>query len=261
MEQSAHLGNMDPNYVPDEYKEQYDVIELPSQGILYTNKKSNVKVSFLTTMDENILSSPNIVNSGKLIDILLERKVKDLGFDTKDLLEGDRMAILIYLRSTGLGEIYKQAVIHPTTGKIVEGEIDLNNLKQKKLDIQPDDKGHFDFELPHSKQMVKFRLLTGRDEDEVDILDKSLMERNNDDISQKITLRLERQIMQIGDIDDKLRLSGIIKKMSIKDSRTLRKYMTKIEPGIDFETVATIQGGVEAATFLTIRTNFLWPEF
>ena len=45
MEQSAHIANLDPNFVPDEFKEQYDVIELPSQGILYTNKKSTVKVS------------------------------------------------------------------------------------------------------------------------------------------------------------------------------------------------------------------------
>ena len=132
MEQSPHIANMDPNFVPDEYKEQYDVLELPSQGILYKNKKSSVKVSYLTTIDENILSSPNIINSGKLIDILLERKVKDLGFDTKDLLEGDRMAILIFLRSTGLGDKYTQAVVDPETGKVVPGEIDLPSLTQKK---------------------------------------------------------------------------------------------------------------------------------
>ena len=44
MEQSPHIANMDPNFVPDEYKEQYDVLELPSQGILYNNKKSNMKI-------------------------------------------------------------------------------------------------------------------------------------------------------------------------------------------------------------------------
>ncbi len=57
MEQSPSIANMDPTFVPDEYKEQYDVIDLPSQGILYPNKKSTVKVSYLTTIDENILSS------------------------------------------------------------------------------------------------------------------------------------------------------------------------------------------------------------
>jgi len=260
MEQSPHIADMNPNFVPDEYKEQYDVIELPSQGILYPNKKSTVKVSYLTTIDENILSSPNIVDSGGLVDILLERKVKDLGFDTNDLLDGDRMAILLFLRSTGLGDKYTQPVLDPKTGKVVAGEIDLPSLKQKKLTVQPDENGEFDFELPQSKYRVKFRFLTGKDENEIEEQDQSLMERNGDGISQKITLRLERQIMEINGDRDKISLSNTIKKLSLKDSRSLRKYMTELEPGIDFNTTATIQGGVEVATFLRIGTNFLWPE-
>ena len=261
MEQSPSIANMDPTFVPDEYKEQYDVIELPSQGILYPNKKSTVKVSYLTTIDENILSSPNIINSGKLVDILLERKVKDLGFDTKDLLEGDRMAILIFLRATGLGDKYTQAVLDPNSGKVVSGEIDLPSLKQKKLTIQPDENNEFDFELPQSRYKVKFRFLTGKDEEEIDLQDTTLMERNGDEVSHKITLRLERQIMQINDDRDKMKLSSIIKKLTLKDSRALRKYMSDLEPGMDFNTDATIQGGVEVATFLRIGPNFLWPEY
>ena len=72
---------IDPNYVPDEYKVPYDIIELPSQGLLYKNKKSKVKVEYLTAYDENVLTSPNLLNSGKVLDVLIERKVKDLGFD------------------------------------------------------------------------------------------------------------------------------------------------------------------------------------
>ncbi len=87
------------------------------------------------------------------------------------------------------------------------------------------------------------------------------MERNGDEVSHKITLRLERQIMQINDDRDKMKLSSIIKKLTLKDSRALRKYMSDLEPGMDFNTTATIQGGVEVATFLRIGPNFLWPEF
>ena len=53
---------IDPNYVPEEYKVPYDVIELPSQGLLYKNKKSSVKVEYLTAYDENILTAPNLLN-------------------------------------------------------------------------------------------------------------------------------------------------------------------------------------------------------
>ena len=60
---------MDPTYVPEEYKVPFDLIELPSQGILYPDKKSSVKVEFLTANDENILTSPNILNNGKFINV------------------------------------------------------------------------------------------------------------------------------------------------------------------------------------------------
>ena len=55
----------------------YDVIELPSQGKLYLGNKSTVKVEYLTATDENILTSPNLLQSGKVLDILLKSKVKD----------------------------------------------------------------------------------------------------------------------------------------------------------------------------------------
>ena len=58
-------SQLDPNYVPPEYAIPYDVLELPSQGIVYPNKKSTVKVEFLTAFDETVLTSPNISNSNK----------------------------------------------------------------------------------------------------------------------------------------------------------------------------------------------------
>ena len=33
----------------------YDVVELPSRGIHYENKKKSLRVSYLTASDENIL--------------------------------------------------------------------------------------------------------------------------------------------------------------------------------------------------------------
>ena len=40
MEDSNNILN--PNYVPEDYKVPHDIIELPSQGLLYPNKKSQV---------------------------------------------------------------------------------------------------------------------------------------------------------------------------------------------------------------------------
>ena len=55
----------------------YDVVELPSRGIMYPNKKKSVKVAYLTAADENILSSPNLIATNKIVDELLKRKILD----------------------------------------------------------------------------------------------------------------------------------------------------------------------------------------
>lgn len=251
---------MDPNFVPDEYKVPYDIIELPSQGLLYHNKKSSVKVEYLTAYDENILTSPNILANGKIIDVLIERKVKDLGFDPKLLVEGDRMAIILFLRVSAFGEKYIQPVFHPITKKIVEGEIDLTTLKNKKLVVKPDENGFFDFKLPKSERNIKFRFLTGKDEEEIEILDEQLKERNKSEISSKTTLRLERSIMEIDGEKDKIKISNILKSLPLLDVRKLNNYMTEIEPGVDFKATARTQGGESVETFLRINKNLFWPD-
>lgn len=249
---------MSPNFVPDEYKVPFDVIELPSQGLLYKNKKASVKVEYLTAFDENILTSPNLLNNGKVLDVLIERKVKDLGFDPKELLNGDRIAILLYLRTTGLGNEYNQMVFNKDS-ELVEGIIDLTTLKTKKLEVNPDENNEFDFILPSSNKKIKFRLLTAKDDDEINEIDKKVLEKNKG-VSTLQTLRLERSIMEIDGERDKMKISHTIKMLNLIDVRKLNKYITDIEPGIDFKTVARTQGGESIDCFLRMGRSFWYPE-
>jgi hypothetical protein len=249
---------VDPNYVPSEYKVPYDIIELPSQGILYPNGKSSVKIEYLTAYDENILTSPNLLSNGKFVDVLLKNKVKELGFDVDDLLAGDRIAILLFLRATGLGNEYSQLVID-NSGKVVEGIIDLSSLKTKKLEVTPDNNNEFDFILPNSDKKIKFRLLTGKDESEIDVMDEENKEKNNI-ISMSSSLRLERSIMEIDGVRDKMKISHTLKTLNLLDIRKFKKYITEIEPGIDFNTTARIHGGESVSCFLRLGRNFWDPK-
>jgi hypothetical protein len=78
-----------------QFQVPFDVIPLPSNGLLYPNNQSTVKVEYMTATDENILTSPNLIKSGKVIDILLERKIKESPVPLNDLLIGDRNAIML----------------------------------------------------------------------------------------------------------------------------------------------------------------------
>jgi hypothetical protein len=252
--------NLDPNYVPEDLKTPYDVLELPSQGILYKNKQKSVKVEYLTAMDESILTSPNISSGNKMISILLKRKVKDLGFDVEDLLDGDRTAIMLFLRVTSFGEDYKQLVWDDNLGDYVEGVIDLSKLNQKKLVVNPDEKGEFEYTLPKTNKKVTFTLLTGRDDEIVESRNEEYNKRTSDGTSNKTLFRLEQQIKSIDGERDKIMVSNILKRLPIIDSRSLRKYIDEITPGLDFKTVARTQGGESIETFLRFNSTFFWPE-
>jgi hypothetical protein len=199
-------NELSPDFIPEEYRTPYDIIELPSQGILYKNNKKSVKVEYLTAMDETILTSPNISNGGKIIDILIKRKVKDLGFDPSDLLIGDRTALMIFLRVTAFGEDYTQLVFNSKSGEFEEGIINLSSLKQKKLTIRPDENGEFEFLLPKSNKKVTFSLLTGKDEEIIDIREKEDLKRNADGVSNKLIFTLEQQIKSIDGERDKIKI-------------------------------------------------------
>ena len=132
-------------------------------------------------------------------------------------------------------------------------------IKTKNLTIKPDEKNEFDYELPISKKRVKFRILTQKDEDEIEEIDKKLMEKN-DNIPTTNSLKLERSIMEVDGERDKMKISHILKNLKIMDVRKFNKYITEIEPGLDLNVVARTQGGESVSTFLRIGRAFWNPD-
>lgn len=238
----------------------YDVIPLPSKGLLYPSKKETIEVRYLVGEDENILTSPNLLQSGKFIDVLLERKIRDKDLKPSDLLVGDRNAILIWLRATGYGEMYPVTIIHPETGEEVETEVDLTTLKQKPLGAQPDENGYFDFVLPMSKKAVKFRLLTAKDEDEINKRHEA-QSRLKKDFPDTVTYKLGTQIMSVDGNTDKEWIHNFVRVMPARDSLALRKYIADIEPGIDLNVTVEVPGGEPIESFLVIGPDFFWPDY
>ena len=219
---------MEPLTQQTQYQETlspYDIIDLPSGGILYPNKISKAKVEYLNALDESILTSPNMMRGGKFIDILIKKKVKDLGgMDSLDLLSGDRMAIILFLRTTGFGPLYNVPItLNDGSDKTVMGEIDLSSIKPKSLSAKPDEKNEFDYKLPMSGKMVKFRFLTGRDEIEIDLKDEAYSERTNSSISEKSRFRLESMIIPIRDSVSRTfkKSSSVFSFTSTSDSRVV----------------------------------------
>ena len=148
------------NYNPEA---AFDVIPLPSKGEGYKDKISKASVAYLTAYDENMIVSPNLYRDNLILDYILQEKLLSQEIDPMDLLEGDRDAIILFLRASGYGNEYPITATDDATGKEFESVVDLSKLKYKEFNLKGDTNGWFEFELPVSKKIVKFRFPTHRD--------------------------------------------------------------------------------------------------
>lgn len=72
------------------------------------------------------------------------------------------------MRATSYGTDFPIAVDDPETGKRIESVVDLTTIKYKPFTLESDENGHFEYILPLSKDVVKFKFLTRKEEKEID---------------------------------------------------------------------------------------------
>ena len=201
--------------------------------------------------------------------------------DPLDLLEGDRDAIILFLRKNGYGDEYPITATDDATGKEFDTVVNLSDLKFKEFDLKGDSNGWFPYTLPESGVEVKFRFPTHRDtlilermkkaediklmkasiKEHVEELDTFIETENRlkaedktkvrqairtienwgEDMEEEelkynytLTNKLNLLVMAVNGITDRQYISDFIRKMRAKDSSSLRKYIAKNEPGIDY---------------------------
>lgn len=242
---------------PSQANIPYDLVPLPSKGMFYNKPIDKVKVTYLTAADENLLSSPNLVQSGGLIDELLRRKIIGGDIKIEEMLECDKQAVLIFLRNTSFGPTYTFNLTDPKTNKQFEHVHDLSNVSMKEFDLIADDKGEFEYVLPLTQKKVKFKFLNSQNEKELESLDEAYKGR----ISPRITKKMELLIQEIEGERDKGALAQMIQGMPIKDSQEFRQYVRVNEPGLDLKVTTIAPSGEEVTTYVVLGAHFFRPFF
>lgn len=144
----------------------YDLVPLPSKGQCYPYKVPSLAVAEITAADENLIAAPQMYRDGKIIDVLLERKILDKNIKPADLCQGDREAILLWLRLSSYGPEYPIYATNPDTGKRYEVEARLDQFDYKPFNLKGDENGHFEW-IASNGDVFKFRYFTNKDEEEL----------------------------------------------------------------------------------------------
>ena len=195
---------------------KYDVIPIPSKGEAYKSKLKKIPVAYLTAYDENLIVSPNLYKDGSFLDYMLKTKIMTNEIDPDDLLPGDRDAIILWLRGSGYGPEYPVTATDNVTGEKFETVVDLTQLKPKKFTLKGDANGYFNFELPFSKDKIKFKFLSYKDLKKLEKMEENENVKLKKGKVDEICDQLREYLSNDEDIDRplKLKLNEAIKTIS-----------------------------------------------
>jgi hypothetical protein len=247
-----------------------EIVDLPSGGKMYTEghplSKGTVEIKYMTAKEEDILASQNLIRKGVVLDKLFESVVVEEGLDIGDIFIGDKNAILLATRILGYGPEYKAEVIDPSSGEPQEVQIDLSKIQIKDLDSSKlNSENKYNFELPISKKKIVFKLLTHKDEGDINAEIQAiqrLQKKGSEPVSQEVSTRLRYMIQEVDGNTDRGFINNWVKNnLLARDSRALRNYVRDISPDLDltFHFISDITGEEEALD-IPFGVGFFYPS-
>ena len=249
-----------------------EVVSLPSEGFFYSEdhplKSGKVRIKYMTAREEDILTSKNLIQKGIVLDELLKALIVDNGdgkaVDMDDILLGDKNAILISARILGYGANYEFEMQDPNSGEKTKDSIDLNMLKTKNIDFDSCEEGKntFTFKLPISEKNIEFKLLTHKDEKEIEIeLKKMRKFTKAGGVEPEITTRMKRSLISVDGNTDRGEINRFVDvEFLAQDARKFREYLGSVSPDVDMKYMYTSDDGTETEVTVPMTVNFFWPS-
>ena len=259
-----------------DYKFPTEIIELPSNGLVYPKdnplSSGKIELKYMTAKEEDILTTQSYIKDGSVLDRLFQSLIVSNGdglpIKYVDLVVGDKNAIMVASRILGYGKEYNVEVTDPFGGEKQKETIDLTQFENKEYDGSNQielHKNEFEFELPQSKRLITFQLLTESKErkvkHELEAVKKQ-SKKMGDVTSKELTTRLKNMVVSVdGDSDKNVINRFVDNELFAIDSKALRSYIKEIGPDIDltWEFISD-ETGERKEMSMPMGTNFFWPE-
>jgi hypothetical protein len=237
-------------------------VELPSKGLLYPTENplssGTIEMKYMTAKEEDILSNQNYIRQGVVFDKLLSSLiVSKINYD--DLTIGDKNAVLIAARVLGYGKDYQIKYAHPVTGEDEIITVDLAEIKNKEVDYSLfNNANEFTFTLPQSKNEITFKILTHKDERQIEDELKGLKKVN---LSAEVTTRLKQSIIAVNGSREKKDIRDFVDNFLLaSDAKALREYMRTVSPDLDLTfTFIGSDGYTQEGVDLPLGVSFFYP--
>ena len=230
-----------------------EIVTLPSKGRLYPEdsplSSGEVEIRYMTTKDEDILTTQSYIQKGIMLDKLLESVIVTKGVNVDDLTVGDKQALLLQTRVLGYGSSYEVKV----NGK--RHTIDLTKIGEKGRPDLFENSPYIDYQLAKANKKVKLKVLTSKESqeisDEVSALEEKGLPTN------ELTLTLSKVISSLdGETNQEKIRKFVSEDLLAIDSLALRTFLESVTPDIDLSVEI---GGEEVE--IPIGINFFYPSY
>jgi len=193
---------------------------IPSRGLFYPSRENYLLLNQLTYVEENLLTSEFLVDSGKAMEFVLKNILVEQNVDPKDLLTGDVQAIGLFLRSYAYGDNLELEFDCHHCGFNEEVPVRLSSFQMKDIIAAPED-GLIPMMLDGTGLIFMFKPLTyfeemGMTKAKLTSLDRIIYMTHS-----------------INGLEDKERIAQIIRKIKIPEIRRIKKFLEKAIPGVD----------------------------
>jgi hypothetical protein len=255
---------------PMDFVSPTEHVELPSRGRGYpqghpVHNQETIEIRYMTAKEEDILSSRSLLKKGLAIERLIESVICDKNIMAKDLLVGDRNAILIATRRSAYGNIYSTKVTCPNCSSVGEHDFDLNesNLYEgedrEKYNIEATPSGLFKVTLPITEFVIEYRLLRGKDE--LEMVKRAHKVAKQNMMEQNISDQLRKFMVSVNGYSEEKVVNHAIKNLPAQDSIFLRGAYKVSSPDIKISDDFTCSScGFEQELEVPFGADFFWPN-
>lgn len=226
----------------------FEMLFIPSRGLFYPSKENYLLLNQLTYIEESLLTSEFLVESGKAMEFLLKNILVEQNIEPTDLLTGDVQAISLFLRSFAYGDNVDIEFDCNHCGFSEEVSFRLSSFQMKDLIVAPEN-GEIPMMLDGTDLIFSFKPLTYFEE-------TSMIKAKISNLDKIIYMT-----QSINGCTDRRVIEGVLKNLTIQQIRRLKKFLDRAIPGIDAQVRNTCSscGKDNVYSFNGIHTFLSFP--
>ncbi len=198
----------------------FEMLFIPSRGLFYPSKENYLLLNHLTYVEENLLTSEFLVESGKAMEFVLKNILVEQNIKPTELLAGDVQAIGLFLRSFAYGDNLEIDFECSNCEYSEEVPVKLSAFQMKDMIIAPEN-GFIPMILDGTEMVFMFKPLTYFEEIGMDRAKVSSLDR------------IVYMTQSINGCEDKQIISQVVRKMKITEIRRVKRFIERAVPGVD----------------------------